>query len=118
MKLKKLKNIKIVPFECHNILDLFHQSSVLITDFSSAIFEYLVMDNPIVQTNYYSLRLKYRLFPALFRRRMDHERQKQIDFSIICTEPQELNVVIKKALDNTKKLSEKEKMLKKNFLGK
>ena len=67
-EIKKLKNIKIVPFECHNILDLFHQSSVLITDFSSAIFEYLVMDNPIVQTNYYSLRLKYRLFPALFKK--------------------------------------------------
>ena len=117
-EIKKLKNIKIVPFECHNILDLFHQSSVLITDFSSAIFEYLVMDNPIVQTNYYSLRLKYRLFPALFRRRMDHERQKQIDFSIICREPEELNVVIEKALDNTKKLSRERKNAQKKFLGK
>ena len=68
-EIKKLKNIKIVPFECHNILDLFHQSSVLITDFSSAIFEYLVMDNPIVQTNYYSLRLKYRLFPCTFQKK-------------------------------------------------
>ena len=76
------------------------------------------MDNPIIQTNYYSLRLKYRLFPALFRRRMDHERQKQIDFSIICTEPQELNVVIEKALENTKKLSIKRKIAKKKFLGK
>ena len=42
---------------------------------------------------------------------MDHERKRQIDFSIICREPQELNVVIKKALDNTKTI-EKE-MLKK-----
>tara|TARA_B100000886_G_scaffold330253_1_gene280493 strand:- start:2719 stop:3771 length:1053 start_codon:yes stop_codon:yes gene_type:complete len=117
-EIKKLKNIKIVPFECHNILDLFHQSSVMITDFSSAIFEYLVMDNPIIQTNYYSLSLKYRLFPALFKRRMDHERQKQIDFSIICREPQELNVVIEKALCNTKKLSKKRKSAKKKFLGK
>ena len=117
-EIKELKNIRIVPFECHNILDLFHQSSVLISDFSSAIFEYLVMDNPIVQTNYYSLRLKYRLFPSLFRRRMDHERQKQIDFSFICREPQELNVVIEKALENTKKLSRKRKIAKKKFLGK
>ncbi len=116
-EIKELKNIRIVPFECHNILDLFHQSSVLITDFSSAIFEYLVMDNPIVQTNYYSLRLKYRVFPSLFRKRMAFERQKQIDFSIICREPQDLNVVIEKALDNTKKLSGKRKNALKKFLG-
>ena len=116
-EIKELKNIRIVPFECHNILDLFHQSSVLISDFSSAIFEYLVMDNPIVQTNYYSLRLKYRVFPSLFRKRMDFERQKQIDFSIICREPQDLNVVIEKALDNTKKLSGKRKNALKKFLG-
>ena len=116
-EIKKLKNIKIVPFECHNILDLFHQSNALITDFSSAIFEYLVMDNPIVQTNYYSLRLKYRLFPALFKRRMDHERQKQINFSFICSEPEELNVVVEKALENTKRLSGERKNALKKFLG-
>ena len=117
-EIKKLRNIKIVPFECHNILDLFHQSNALITDFSSAIFEYLVMDNPIVQTNYYSLRLKYKLFPSLLKRRMDYERQKQIDFSIICRAPEELNVAIERALDNTKKLSEKRKNALKKFLGK
>ena len=114
-EIKKLKNIKIVPFECHNILDLFHHSNALITDFSSVIFEYLVMDNPIVQTNYYSLRLKYRIFPSLLRKRMDHERQKKIDFSFICEEPKELNIVIEKALDNTKKLSGKRKNALKNF---
>ena len=49
---------------------------------------------------------------------MDHERQKQIDFSIICREPKELNVVIEKTLDNTKKLSRERKNAQKNFLGK
>ena len=46
---------------------------------------------------------------------MDHERQKQIDFSIICREPQELNVVIEKALDNTKKLSGRKKKCSKKI---
>ena len=49
---------------------------------------------------------------------MDYERQKQIDFSIICREPQELNVVIEKALDNTKRLSgERKNALKKISWG-
>ena len=51
-------NIEIVPFNSYNILNLFYQSDMLITDFSSTIFEYLIMNKPIIQTHYYTLGLK------------------------------------------------------------
>ncbi len=117
-EVKKYNNIEIVPFECYNILSLFNHSDILITDFSSVIFEYLIMDKPIIQTNYYTLRLKYKLFPALLKKRIDFERQNQINFTFNCKKPIDLLNKIEQALQNPEIHSNKRKAAVKKFLGK
>ena len=116
-EIKKLDNIEIVPFDCYNILNLFFQSDLLITDFSSTIFEYLIMDKPIIQTRYYTLRLKYKLFPGLLKKRIDFERQNQINFTINCNEPINISTSIEEALQNPKRHSNERKTALSKFIG-
>ena len=91
---------------------------MLITDFSSTIFEYLIMDKPIIQTHYYTLRLKYKLFPTLFKRRIDFERQNQINFTFNCSKPIDLSTSIGEALQNPERHSNERKTALSKFVGK
>ncbi|MFH1850933.1 MAG: CDP-glycerol glycerophosphotransferase family protein [Candidatus Neomarinimicrobiota bacterium] len=82
--------IRLVPPDFFNILPLYRMADGLISGLSSTIFEYLALDRPIVKTEFHSLRLKHRLFPALIRRRLDRKRAAAIDFTYHLYDPAEL----------------------------
>ncbi len=80
----------LIPQREFNILPYYRAVSVLVSDLSSTIFEYLALDRPIVQTLYFTLRKKHRVFPFLIRRRLDRERMGGVDFTVPVHEPKEL----------------------------
>ena len=99
-------------------MNLFSQSMLLISDFSSTIFEYLIMDKPIIQTTYYTSRMKYKLFPSLLKKRIDEDRLNQIDFVFNCNEPRELKSLIREAIKKPQLHQKKRMEASEKFLGK
>ena len=117
-EVQSFSNISISPFREYNIMNLFSQSMLLISDFSSTIFEYLIMDKPIIQTRYYTSRMKYKIFPSLLKKRIDEDRLNQIDFVFNCSEARELKRVIRKAIKNPQLHHKKRMEASDKFLGK
>ena len=116
-ELRGSSNISILPFSEYNIVKLFFKSSLLISDYSSTIFEYLIMDRPIIQTTYYTTSVKYRFFPSLLNKRIDKARLSQIDFVFNCNKPNKLKDTINEAIKKPQ-LHHKERIeASEKFLG-
>jgi len=115
--IKPFSNIHLCPFDAYSILPFYENAHGLISDFSSTLFEFLVMDRPIIQTTYYSLRLKYKLFPSLLKKRMDKERMSQVDFTTHCNSPHQLVAVCENELASPNRKSIERKIARNRFLG-
>ena len=74
------KNIHLIPNEDFDIIPFYKIANILVTDISSTMFEYLPLNRPIIQARCYTLRLKHRIFPYRFWKKMDLKRQQDIDF--------------------------------------
>lgn len=110
------ENTYLVPPEEYNILPYYMVADILISDVSSTLFEYLALNRPIVQTEFYSLRLKHRVFRRRFARRLDHVRANEIDFTLRLTRPADLHRCLEDALQNPQKLSKKRTQAARHFL--
>ncbi len=115
--IKNLDHVYLYPFEDYNILKHFPSSDLLVSDFSSTLFEFLMVNKPIVQATYFSRRFKYRLFPHLLEKRMDREREMMVDFALKCNTPDKLSDLIGLGLSNHEDLSNQRLNACKQFLG-
>lgn len=68
---KKYGNAYLAGQEEFNILPFFSVSDVMISDESSAVFEFAALGRPVIRNRFVKLRLTYRLFPWKLRKRMD-----------------------------------------------
>ncbi len=115
--IKNLGNINLSTFETYNIMSLYPQADILISDFSSTIFEYLFFNRPIVQTTYYTSRMKYKMFSSLIEKRIDRDRAEEIDFVFYCENPENLATSVLEAINNPEKHSTERISALKRFLG-
>lgn len=89
------EGFELIPQLEFNILPYYRAASLLVSDLSSTLFEYLVLDRPIVQTSYFTLRKKHRMFPFLLTQRLDQERMGSVDFTVLVREPEGLVPALK-----------------------
>lgn len=115
---KDQENIFIIPPEEYNILPWLAFTDLLVSDISSALFEFLVLDRPIVQTDFYSLKLRHHLFPKRIRKRLDLDRAGEIDFMQKVKDPKSVIPVVLKELERPARLSDKRKAGIEKFLYK
>ncbi|MBT3179415.1 MAG: hypothetical protein HOB40_02445 [Candidatus Marinimicrobia bacterium] len=104
-RVKDLSFITISNFEQYNITPFYETADILITDYSSTLFEFLVLNKPIVQTTYSTLRFKYKIFPFLLKNRMDNDRISEVDFATLCDSPDLLLQLVQNGLDDDSKSS-------------
>ncbi len=116
--IKKNTRIQLVEANRINIVPLYHESDMLLTDVSSTMFEYLATEKPIIQTDYFSFRFKHRLFPKLIQKRIDAQRAQSVDFTHPVKEPEDLVKTIQHVLDNPNELLEKRIQGKRTHLWK
>lgn len=112
------ENIFVVPPEEYNILPWLAFADLLVSDISSALFEFLVLDRPIVQTDFFSLKLRHHLFPKRIRKRLDLKRADEIDFTQKVKNPESVMPVALKELERPAKLSDKRRAGIEKFLYK
>lgn len=70
---KKYDNVYLAKLQDFNILPFFAVSNVMISDESSAIFEFAALGKPVIRNRFVKLRLSYRLFPWKLKKRMDSD---------------------------------------------
>ncbi len=99
-----------------DILPWYQAAAALVTDISSTLFEFLALDRPIVRTTFTVLRLRHRLFPWRLRRRLDAEREAQVDFAALAERPAELGAVIKAELVRPDRLQAQRSVALSRFL--
>lgn len=64
-------NVYLAKQEDFNILPFFAVSDAMISDESSAVFEFAALGRPVVRNRFVKLRPSYRLFPWKLKKRMD-----------------------------------------------
>ena len=97
---KENKNIKLIPNEIFDIIPYYKIADILVSDISSTMFEYLPLNRPIIQAECYTLRLKHRIFPHRFWKRLDLKRLEDVDFAYKISNPEDLFSRVYYALDN------------------
>jgi len=100
----KNQNIYLVPNEQFDIIPFYKIADLLVSDISSTLFEYLPLNRPIIQAECYTLRLKHRIFPHRFWKRLDLKRWEDVDFVYKISNPEDLFSRIYYALDNVKEM--------------
>ncbi|MFQ6677777.1 MAG: CDP-glycerol glycerophosphotransferase family protein [Fidelibacterota bacterium] len=80
-KLGGKENVYIVDKANTNIIDYYLISDLLLTDISSTLFEFLILNRPIVQCLDFTFRNHHKLFPWLVNKRFDKARMKKVDFT-------------------------------------
>ena len=98
--LAKKENVYLLPLEEFNIIPYYKLADLMISDISSTLFEYVVLNRPIVQVLALSFRKKHQIFPFLIRKRLDDNRMTSVNFTTQVSDVKNLLNVIKQNLHN------------------
>ena len=115
---KKSNSIHLLQNEDYDIVPYYLHADMLISDISSTLFEYLPMDKPIIQAQCYNLKLKHRIFKKRFWKKMDIERQYNVDFAYQIVESDDILGMVYFAMDNHDEMSTKRKEATEHYLYK
>ena len=115
---KKSDSIHLLQNEDYDIIPYYLSADMLISDISSTLFEYLPMDKPIIQAQCYNLKLKHRIFKKRFWKKMDIDRQDNVDFAYQIVESDDILGMVYYAMDNHDEMSSKRKEATEHYLYK
>ena len=82
------------------------------------MFEYLPLNKPIIQAECYTLRLKHRIFPHRFWKRLDLKRLEDIDFTYKIQSARDLFSKVYYALNNVEEMQNHRKKASEFYLYK
>lgn len=100
------QSIILLSDDVYDIIPYYKIADILISDISSTLFEFLPLDRPIVQINYFNLRLKHKIFNKRFWRKLDIKRLENIDFTYKVNQSGDLLSRVFFALENPEELSD------------
>ena len=112
------QSIILLSDDVYDIIPYYKISDILISDISSTLFEFLPLDKPIVQINYFKLRLKHKIFNKRFWRKLDIARLENINFTYKVNQLGDLLSRVFFALENPEELSGLRKKALRNYLYK
>ncbi|MBO8130372.1 MAG: CDP-glycerol glycerophosphotransferase family protein [Candidatus Marinimicrobia bacterium] len=116
---KKGKDIYLIDYGEFNIIPYYKISDVLLSDYSSTVFEYLATEKPIILCDFYKPRWKHRIFRSFFwSSRMDKEIFKYIDFAFVLKKPEDIYKVVDSLTEFETKKLDRIRERKEMFLGK
>lgn len=88
-------NVYLAPIEQANLLPFMETADLLISDASSALFEFAALGKPVVWCDFYHLRWSYRgIFKFRFNKRMDEDLYKYANVAIHAASYKELKSVV------------------------
>ncbi len=93
-------NCHVVGVDEYNIVPLFAISDVMISDESSAMFEFASLNRPVISNRYVKLRFSYYLMPWKLNKRIDKSKDKYRDILYNANSYKETVSYTQRALEN------------------
>lgn len=94
-------NVYLAPVEQANLLPFMASADLLISDASSALFEFAALDKPVIWCDFYHLRWSYRgIFKFRFNNRMDEDLYKYAGVAMHAASYKELKSVVDEQIAN------------------
>jgi CDP-glycerol glycerophosphotransferase (TagB/SpsB family) len=116
-KWKVYKNCTILPLSEYDLTPFLAISDVMISDESSAMFEFAALDKPTVSNRYFKLRWSYYLMPWKLTRRIDKSKEKYRKILDNAFSYNETVAYTKEALVNPMKLKDERVEFSKDLCG-
>ena len=121
--LKKFKiwegydNCTVLPLDEYNLVPFLAIADVMISDESSAMFEFASLNKPVVSNQYFKLRWSYYLMPWKLTKRIDQSKAKYRRILETANSYKETLKHCKEALENPTKLEAKRLEFAKEICG-
>jgi len=116
-KWNRFENCAVLPLSEYNIVPFLAISDIMISDESSAMFEFAALDKPVISNRYFKLRWTYYLMPWKLNRRIDSSKFFYRSILDNAKNYEETLLFTKEALDNPKKLEDKRRKFTKDLCG-
>ena len=114
---RQYSNVTILPLEEDSIVPFLAISDVMISDESSAMFEFAALNKPVISNRFLNLRWSYYLMPWKLRLRMDSSKDKYRTILDNANSYEEMVSLTKEALINPRKLEQQRIMFSKDICG-
>lgn len=101
----KFDNVYLAKTEDYSLLPFLEVADVLVSDASSALFEFALLNKPVVWCDFLKLRWNYRgIFSYKFKRRMDQDYGDYSKVAVHAKQYKELKLLVEGQLENPKEL--------------
>jgi len=114
---EQYENCTILPLSEYNLVPFLATSDVMISDESSAMFEFASLNKPVVSNQYFKLRWSYYLMPWKLTKRIDQSKAKYRTILETANSYDETLKYTKEALTNPRKLESKRVAFAKDICG-
>ncbi len=114
----RFENCTVLGIEAYDLIPLFAISDVMISDESSAMFEFASLDKPVISNRFYKLRLSYYLMPWKLKRRIDQQKDKYRQMLENADSYTQMRALVEEALENPTKRSEVRQQYASELCGK
>ncbi len=111
-------NCTILPLSEYNLVPFLAIADVMISDESSAMFEFASLNKPVISNQYFKLRWSYYLMPWKLSKRIDRSKDKYRTILETAKSYRETLAYTKEALKNPSKLESKRLAFAKEICGK
>ena len=111
------ENCTILPLTEYNLVPFLAIADVMISDESSAMFEFAALNKPVVSNRYFKLRLSYYLMPWKLSRRIDQSKMFYRQILDNANNYQDTLSYVKETLINPTKLESKRLDFAKDICG-
>jgi CDP-glycerol glycerophosphotransferase (TagB/SpsB family) len=116
-QLWKNTNCVILPLDEYNLVPFLAVSDIMISDESSAMFEFAALNKPVISNRYFKLRWSYYLMPWKLNKRIDQSKKFYRNIFDNAHNYNETIYYVNEALNNPKKLEDKRLKFSKDICG-
>lgn len=100
-------NVYLATVEDYSLVPFMALADVLISDASSALFEFAALNKPVIWCDFLKLRWSYRgIFSYRFKKRMDQDYGEYADVAVHAKSFKDLKDLVKEQLDNPQQLED------------
>ena len=115
---RKYENVYVADVNEYNLIPFMKVSDIMLSDTSSAMFEFAALDKPLIWCNFLETRWSYRgIFKFRLNKRLDPDLEIFNEFTRQADSPKNIHKLVKEELDNYDRLSEQRKRITESMVG-
>ena len=112
-------NVYLAQVEDHSLVPFMASADVLVSDASSALFEFAALDKPVIWCDFLKLRWSYRgIFSYRFKKRMDQDYGEYADIAVHAKSYRDLKQLVAEQLEHPKQMQSVRQQFAEKLAGK